>query len=317
MGVLWWSYHHLREQVKRCFAFCSIFPRRHCLERHELVRLWAAEGFARCTSEGEEMEDICQEYFDELVSASFLQLKAKEYPHESDCYLVHDLLHDLAEKAAGSDCFRIENSRLRGKCPAVEVPPNVRHIFVQTYDEELITKKICQLHNLRTLIIGTENGLEAVVPVLKCMFKRLRKLRVLTITARCLMGHVPSDVPVPACIGQLRHLRYLAFRTRFYDIGHLRMILPVTFSKLYHMQILDFGHIKKVVFSSCEDLVNLRHVVCFEDVDIPSIGRLTSLRTLPAFNVRRGQGYELKLLGNLNKLCGQLQIRGFRGQSGR
>jgi len=138
MGALWWSYHHLHEQVKRCFAYCSLFPRRHSLERHELVKLWTAEGFARCTNEGEGMEDVCQEYFDELVSASFLQLRAKEYPGEKDYYLVHDLLQDLAEKAAGSDCFRIENRlRLQGNCPVVEVPPDVRHIFVQTYNKEL------------------------------------------------------------------------------------------------------------------------------------------------------------------------------------
>ncbi|XP_051198997.1 putative disease resistance protein At3g14460 [Lolium perenne] len=316
MGALWWSYHHLREQVKRCFAFCSIFPRRHLLVRHELVKLWVAEGFARLTSEGEDMEDVCQEYFDELVSASFLQLRAKEYPHSNDYYLVHDLLHDLAEKAAGSDCFRIENSlKLQGKYPAVEVPPNVRHIFVQIYDEELIIKKICQLYNLRTLIIGSVYNLETVgEQVLKCMFKRLKKLRVLTIIAKDFIGSdVSSDVAVPACIGQLRHLRYLAFRPVFFRATGRRMILPATFAKLCHMQILDFGWIEKVVFSSCEDicsLVNLRHVICFGDVDLGSFGSLTSLRTMAAFNVKREQGHELKQLENLNKLRGQLLISG-------
>ncbi|XP_047055007.1 putative disease resistance RPP13-like protein 1 [Lolium rigidum] len=315
MGALWWSYHHLREQVKRCFAFCSIFPRRHLLERHELVKLWVAEGFARLTSEGEDMEDVCQEYFDELVSASFLQLKAKKKSREGDYYLVHDLLHDLAEKAAGSDCFRIENSwELHGKCPVEEVPPNVRHIFVRTYNEELITKKICQLYNLRTLIIGSVYNLETVgEQVLKCMFKRLRKLRVLTIMAKDFTGSdVSSDVPVPACIGQLRHLRYLAFRP-FDQARGRRMILPATFAKLCHMQILDFGSIMNVVFSSCEDicsLINLRHVTCLGDVDLRSIGSLTSLRTLAAFHVKRGQGRELKQLGNLNKLRGEVLIMG-------
>ncbi|XP_071680431.1 putative disease resistance RPP13-like protein 1 [Lolium perenne] len=315
MGVLWWSYHHLREQVKRCFAFCSIFPRRHLLERHELVKLWVAEGFARLTSEGEDMEDVCQEYFDELVSASFLQLRAKEYPHNSDYYLVHDLLHDLAEKAAGSDCFRIENSlKLQGKYSTVEVPPNVRHIFVPIYDEELITKKICQLDNLRTLMIGSGNSLEDVgEQVLKCMFKRLRKLRVLTIIAKDFIGSdVSSDVLVPACIGQLRHLRYLAFRPRHQAIGR-RTILPASFAKLCHMQILDFGWSEKVVFSSCEDicsLVNLRHVIGLGDVDLANIGSLMSLRTMATFDVKRGQGHELKQLGNLNKLRGKLSIKG-------
>uniref|UniRef100_A0ACD5ZE07 Uncharacterized protein n=1 Tax=Avena sativa TaxID=4498 RepID=A0ACD5ZE07_AVESA len=306
MGALWWSYHHLHEQVKRCFAYCSLFPRRHCLERYELVRLWAAEGFARCTSEGEEMEDVCQDYFDELVSASFLQLRAKENPHEKDYYLVHDLLHDLAEKAAGSDCFRIENSwELYGKCPAVEVPQDIRHVFVKYYNEELITKKICKLDNLRTLFIDS-GGREAVdEEVLKCMFGRLRKLRVLIIASI----EASSFVRVPECIGQLRHLRYLVFGTGF---NHFitRLVLPASLSKLYHMQVLEFGYFKQVVFTSCEGLINLRHLVFKQDVDIPSIGKLTSLQMKRTFHVRKEPGYELKQLGNLNKLRGELQIWG-------
>ncbi|XBI04302.1 hypothetical protein VPH35_132623 [Triticum aestivum] len=39
MGALWWSYQYLDEQVRRCFAYCSIFPRRHRLKRDELVKL--------------------------------------------------------------------------------------------------------------------------------------------------------------------------------------------------------------------------------------------------------------------------------------
>uniref|UniRef100_A0ACD5UHI6 Uncharacterized protein n=1 Tax=Avena sativa TaxID=4498 RepID=A0ACD5UHI6_AVESA len=304
MGALWWSYHHLHEEVKRCFAYCSLFPRRRRLKRDELVRLWAAEGFATCTSEGEGMEDVCQEYFDELVSASFLQLKAKKEPHEKDYYLVHDLLHDLAEKAAGSDCFRIEKCwRLDGKCP-----PDVRHVFVEYFNEELITKKICKLDNLRTLFIDSGwNGAEE--EVLKCMFGRLRKLRVLNIPLNKASSLSSDVVRVPACIGQLRHLRYLAFQTAQYSTS-ISMVVPATLSKLYHMQVLDFGGITGVVVTSCEGLINLRHVVFKQDVDIPSIGRLTSLQTMGAFNVRKEPGYELKQLGNLNKLRGELVIRG-------
>ncbi|XP_047086578.1 putative disease resistance protein RGA3 [Lolium rigidum] len=317
MGALWWSYHHLCEQVKRCFAFCSIFPRRHLLKRHELVKLWVAEGFARCTSEGGEMEDVCQEYFDELVSASFLQLRAKENPLEKEYYLIHDLLHDLAEKAAGSDCFRIENSwKPQRKCTAVEVPPNVRHLFVETYNEELVTMKICKLYNLRTLIIGGKNIQGAVGEQdLKCMFKKLRKLRVLIISPRYSKegGCVSLDVRVPACIGQLTHLRYLALRASFFSRGILRLTLPATFSKLYHMQILDFKRFENVEFSTSEDigdLVNLRHVRFSDLLDIPNIGKLTSLLSMKVFNVRKQQGHELKQLGNLIKLRGQLSIRG-------
>jgi hypothetical protein len=49
MATLWWSYQQLEEHVKRCFTYCSIFPRTYKLKRNELVHLWMAEGFVKTT----------------------------------------------------------------------------------------------------------------------------------------------------------------------------------------------------------------------------------------------------------------------------
>ncbi|KAK1613001.1 hypothetical protein QYE76_036674 [Lolium multiflorum] len=118
MGALWWSYQYLDEQVRRCFSYCSIFPRQHRLERDELVKLWLGEGFIKTSKPEEEMEDAAKDYFDELSSASFLQLGRKEKSHmiisrDVDYVTIHDLLCDLAEEVAGRDYFRGRSSR----CP--------------------------------------------------------------------------------------------------------------------------------------------------------------------------------------------------------
>ncbi|KAM3258840.1 hypothetical protein ACQJBY_050553 [Aegilops geniculata] len=204
MGALWWSYQHLDEQVRRCFAYCSIFPRRRQLEQHELVKIWAAEGFARSSDEGKDSEDVCQGYFDVLVSASFLQPEVGKYSSKMDAYIVHDLLLDLADKVAGSDCFRIENQWKRSGdnwtmegCED-EVPLDVRHVFVQTYGSELIIEQICKLDNLRTLIIDSAEWKKPVEEkVLKSLFARLRKLRVLIIASDQVSGnskHWQADI---------------------------------------------------------------------------------------------------------------------------
>ncbi|VAI19720.1 unnamed protein product [Triticum turgidum subsp. durum] len=275
MGALWWSYQHLDEQVRRCFAYCSIFPRRRYLERHELVKLWAAEGFARSSDEGKDLEDVCQGYFDVLVSASFLQPEVGKYSNKMDAYIVHDLLLDLADK---------------------------------TYGSELIIEKICKLDNLRTLIIDSAEWKKPVEEkVLKSLFAKLRKLRVLIIASD------QGMLSVPESIGQLRHLRYLAFMTRYGSDS--RLVLPGTLTKLYHMQVLDFGNISDLVFDSCEDmfsLINLRHIIQVPFQEIQSIGRLTLLRTLETFEVRKEQGCELKQLSDLNQLCGKLTILGLQ-----
>uniref|UniRef100_A0ACD6A0I2 Uncharacterized protein n=1 Tax=Avena sativa TaxID=4498 RepID=A0ACD6A0I2_AVESA len=316
-SALWLSYHHLDQQARRCFAYCSIFPRRHRLYRDELVNLWVAEGFIKSTSEGEEMEDVARGYFDELASTSFVQLGGMDYS-DKEYYVVHDLLHDLAETVSGSDCFRIENGLRwsidlrRGKVPRREgwrgdIPQDVRHLFVQNYDHELITMKILQLKNLRTLIIYTAGE---VVPVeeevIESIFKGLPKLRVLAIALsqeHHALINEPDMFSVSESISQLRHLRYLSFRTS----TRCSVILPSTLTKLYHIQLLDFGQCEKSEFVG-GDLINMRHLFSCSKVNISNISKLTSLRTVPFFTVRKEIGYEINQLRDLNKLHGKLCI---------
>lgn len=174
MGALWWSYQHLDEQVRRCFSYCSIFPRRCWLDPEYLVRLWVAEGFVTSRNTGEELEAVGQGYFDELVSDSFLQ----PVDGDKERYTIHDLLHDLVKKVAGSDCFRADNG-WEG-----EFPQDVRHLSVENCNLAMITNKITKLKNLRTLIISADENDTTIEEkaLLENMFKALRTLRVLQIT---------------------------------------------------------------------------------------------------------------------------------------
>ncbi|CAD6268089.1 unnamed protein product [Miscanthus lutarioriparius] len=299
MGALWWSYQHLDEQVRRCFAYCSIFPRRRRLKRKELVELWMAEGFIKTSNDEEELDGIGQEYFDELLSASFLQLgeRQAEYECEVDYFTIHDLLRDIAEEAARGDCFRIE------KDFTGEVPPDVRHLFVGSPDIKMVANKISELQNLRTLIF--DDCLPPDDEVFQGTLRRFRKLRVLILRFRidgC--GHTFS---VPECIGQLKHLRYLRL-DRFWGST---LILPSSITKLYHIQLLNVSDFDDVVFSGGKNmhhLVNLRCVSSRVDLDIPNIGRLKRLQVLLNFSVMKKQGFELRQLKDLNKLEGRLQI---------
>jgi hypothetical protein len=88
-----------------------------------------------------------------------------------------------------------------------------------------------------------------------------------------------------------------------------KITLPSTVNILRHIQILDFGVGK--ILGLCGALpVSLWYIFCSSRVELPYLGRLSSLRILRHFIVSNEQGYELEQLRDLNMLRGRLAIRG-------
>ncbi|XP_052137452.1 putative disease resistance protein RGA3 [Oryza glaberrima] len=303
LNIDFWRDARDRDLLNQTMGALCIFPRRHRLKRDELVTLWVAEGFIRTSDQGEE-EAVGRQYFDELVSSSFLMKQTGGGP--TNYFTVHDLLHDLAEKVAGSDCFRIEKG-LQG----VIIPPGVRHLSIETFDKEMITEKISEMENLHSLIIhGSDIDMIADETLFESMFTRMRKLRVLGVKTFGFKQR--RELSFPNSISNLKHLRYFGFATG--STSTCKLVLPRTMTKLYHLQVLDFGYCRELVFSSEEDLcrlTNLRHFIASDqELNIPNFGRLTSLQTIPLLTVTKEAGCEIQQLAQLNKLRGRLQIEG-------
>ncbi|KAF2316081.1 hypothetical protein GH714_040876 [Hevea brasiliensis] len=94
------SYHHLPSLLKQCFAYCAIFPKDYEFGKEEVVHLWMAEGFLG----DEQMEEVGNECFDDLVSRSLFQGSSSRKSH----FVMHDLINDLAKFVSGEFCFRFE-----------------------------------------------------------------------------------------------------------------------------------------------------------------------------------------------------------------
>ncbi|CAL5028980.1 unnamed protein product [Urochloa decumbens] len=304
MEALWWSYQHLDEQVRRCFAYCSVFPRRHWFERNKLINLWMAEGFIKTANATEQIEDVGRSYFDELVSCSFLQTREIDEDSDSEWFIMHDLLHELAGMVAGSDCFQVDEAEIK------DFPSDTRHLYIDTCDPMKITEQICKMRKLRTLIISidgpgiTEQALEAIL-------NKLRKLRVVQV-------YIKGEGMIPGSICHLKHLRCLSIYKRKRAV----VDLPSKFDKLYHLLILEFDEPCDLNCSNVKNmhnLISLRHFsnslgIPFSHsepfLEFPSIGRLNSLQTLGHFSVKKEKGYELQQLERLYNLRGSLKISG-------
>ncbi|GMN64518.1 hypothetical protein TIFTF001_033591 [Ficus carica] len=102
--ALRFSYHFLPTQLKRCFAYCSIFPKDYEFkeaDQEQLIWLWMAERLLQ-PEKGKTMEEVGEDYLKALVSRSFFQQSKRD---GKSILHMHDLVLDLAIRTSASSAM--------------------------------------------------------------------------------------------------------------------------------------------------------------------------------------------------------------------
>ncbi|PNX94563.1 CC-NBS-LRR resistance protein [Trifolium pratense] len=294
--ILRLSYHNLSSSLKRCFAYCSIFPRGYLFVKDELIKLWMAEGLLKCCGTYTSEEELGNDFFHDLESISFFQQSIKR---DDEFLVMHDLVNDLAKSVSGEFCLRIEGDWTQ------DIPERTRHIWcsLRTINDEKKVEQICKAEGLKGLTFSLPGFLQFKMHnnVQHQMFSRLRYLRMLSLGG-CYMTMLSDE------ISNLKLLRYL-------DLSYTRLAsLPDSICMLYNLQTLLLENCKLTELPSCFcKLINLRHLH-LKGNDIKKmpklIGRLNHLHTLTDFVVGEHSGYDIKELAELNHLQGTLHISG-------
>ncbi|CAN1827247.1 Putative disease resistance protein RGA4 [Linum perenne] len=286
------SYNHLPPHMKRCFAYCKLFPKGHAFDVQMLVQLWAAQGYV-------ESEDKGLDCFRTLWWRSFFQeVEMDELGNLSKCRM-HDLMHDLADSVTGNRIQRISSLE------DTAITSSTRHLALfkdENADRGQVPgNKFWELGNaskVRTLICGNYLSVEESERVLG-KFKCLRVLVMLV------QGSNASTAL--HCVGKLKHLRFLCFKCQRMES------LPDSISNLLNLQVLKVNcYGLKELSRDIKHLTDLNHLH-FDGVFMThmpkGIGELKSLQKLPYFVVGKGhQVGGLDELKELNALHGELII---------
>ncbi|VVA36055.1 PREDICTED: putative disease resistance [Prunus dulcis] len=320
LPALWLSYHYLPAQLKRCFVYCSVFPKDYEFKKEDVVQLWMAEGLVTQVDNGMIMESMARKYFDELLSRSLFQ-KSRELS-----FTMHDLIHDLAMFISKGFCLRLEGVESR------EVK-RAHHLSYARgeFDAAPRFEPLYEAKCLRTFLPTSLNPYSSYErfsvskKVLQDLLPSLRCLRVLS------LSRYQNVTVLPDSIANLIHLRYL-------DLSHTAIKrLPGVLCNLYNLQTLLLSNcsslrelpadirklinLQKLTLGGCsslnklptgmKELTNLHHLdvsgTKIEEMPV-QMGRLKSLRTLTAFVVGKSTGFGIRELREFPQLRGKLSI---------
>ncbi|XP_057466639.1 putative disease resistance protein RGA3 [Actinidia eriantha] len=262
------SYDQLPPYLKQCFGYCSIFPKAQYVDKDKLIQLWMAQGLVQTSVQNQELEDVASQYFDELCSTSLFQ-EVQENGPLYVTFRMHDLVHDLAQSVAQTECIM---KKFHNK----DISIMVRHVSFWGCDYlsgKEVPRSICKLEKLRTIVFPRD-GIRSIRDsfIDDCISKFLY-LRVIDLADSCF------EV-LPKSIRYLKHLRYLELSR-----NHSIKKLPNSICKLLSLQTLRISDCKelKQLPRDIRNLICLRHLYvttlqkCFPE---KSIGCLTSLRSL-------------------------------------
>jgi len=270
-----------------------------------VVRLWIAEGLVCQSKSDKTMEEIGDEYFDELVSRSLIHRRSLTGQAN---FKMHDLINGLATIISSAYCVRCEDPMSHA---SVE---RIRHLSYNRGEYDSFNKFDCLYGSkgLRSFIAlplrwwwlrsGHFASYYLSNKVVHDLLPAMTKLRVLS------LSHYVNITELPDSLGKLIFLRYL-------DLSNTRIQrLPDETCKLYNMQTLLLSKcwLLTELPEDIGNLVNLQHLDNSETnlKKMPKqIATLKSLQTLSTFVISKPQdGLMVGELKNFPLLQGKLSI---------
>ncbi|GAU16453.1 hypothetical protein TSUD_118020 [Trifolium subterraneum] len=240
------SYDDLPWHLKQCMLYFGIYPEQHIFNRKRLIGQWIAERFVKC-DEGRIPEEVAEEYLEELIQTSLVQVDSVGFDGKVKRCFVHNLLrHILIRKMKDlSFCHIMYEDHEQ---VTVDI---TRRFSIVTFSNNVLRSN--SNPGIRAIFVFDKEELpEYFIDSLSIKFKLIKVLNF----ERSLLKRVPEN------LGNLFHLKYL-------NLSHTEVtVLPRSIGNLLSLETLDLRQTK------------VRELPM-------EIKKLTKLRDLPVYYKRK------------------------------
>ncbi|XP_059281095.1 LOW QUALITY PROTEIN: putative late blight resistance protein homolog R1A-10 [Lycium ferocissimum] len=265
-GVLGLSYHYLPNHLKPCFLSMGGFPEDYQVETWRLIQLWIAEGFIRRPGSYKSLEEVAEDYLEDLISRNLIIVRKKRFNGEIKTCGMHDLLREFCLTEVKMTKFM--HVEITDKVPAFmhdEITDIVPTLPAQKHNGRRFSFQMhgysvddcCKLLPSIARSIYLFSNLQSSVNFE--FFSRFNLLRVLAI-----VHEYERFCTFPLVITKLFHLRYLQVQS----YGNL----PGSISELQNLQTLIYEgqHDHTTLPGKIWMMKNLRHIHTRDTCYLPS-----------------------------------------------
>ncbi|XP_052289448.1 disease resistance protein RPM1-like isoform X2 [Citrus sinensis] len=215
--VLSEGYHDLPHHLKSCLLYFGLFQESCKINCARLIRLWIAEGFVQY-SKRPTSEQVAEEYLNELVDRSLVQVSERDISGRASICQVHDLMHEIVIRKTEELGFgRVLNGVDLSHCS------KTRRITIQRSIDDGALESI-KHSKVRTVFLFNIDKLPN--SFMKTSIANFKLMKVLDL----------EDSPIdylPEGVGNLFNLHYLSVKNTEVKI------IPKSIGNLLSLEILD------------------------------------------------------------------------------
>ncbi|GAY69270.1 hypothetical protein CUMW_270590 [Citrus unshiu] len=292
--VLSEGYYDLPHHLKSCLLYFGLFPESCKINCARLIRLWIAEGFVRY-SKRPTSEQVAEEYLNELVDRSLVQVSERDISGRARICQVHDLMHEIIIRKTEELGFgRVLNGEDLSHCS------KTRRITIQRSIDDGALERIKDSKVRSVFLFNVDRLPDSFMNASIANFKLMKVLDL-------------EDAPVdylPEGVGNLFNLHYLSVKNTKVKI------IPKSVGNLLGLEILDLKNsLVRELPVEIRNLKRLRYLMVYqynytagvaEEAAaklLEGFGSLTNLQKLGIIEADSEALKELMKLRQLRKLC--------------